>query len=60
MSSVAMSGENPTILHSQERLSELIERVILMAGYPHHCSTLAILQNESYEKCEGKQRDTVR
>jgi len=44
MSSVAMSQESPTILHSEERLSDLTERVILMAGYPHHCSMLAVVQ----------------
>lgn len=59
MSSVVLSGERPTILHSQERLLELIERVILVAGYLHHCSTLAIVQNKSYEKCQGKQRNIV-
>lgn len=48
-----------TILCSQERLPELTDRVILTAGYLHHCATLAVLQNESYEKCQGKQRDIV-
>lgn len=46
-SGVAMSWGSLIILHSQERLSELIERAILMAGYPHHCSMLAAVQNES-------------
>lgn len=51
MSSVAMSWESSSILHSEKRISELIERVILMAGYRHHCSTLAVVQNESHRKC---------
>lgn len=52
-SGVAMSWESLIILHSQERLSELRERAILMAGYPHHCSMLAVAQNESYKKMPG-------